>query len=147
MLRQTDKRIKLFLYPDIKYSVAAKCIIAEFLNRIFEDAGNTIEQRDNILFCADELLINIIEHNKKIRQTDTVDLSVSAADSEIVLKIGAPDNSVIRLQDTDLAQFKTKFKGAGLHIIKNLATDFRYEHADKKNWFTISFKYNQKFPK
>ncbi|HPG30736.1 MAG TPA: ATP-binding protein [bacterium] len=129
------------VFPDKKYAAYTKIIIKETVKNTNPLIDEVLLK--NIIFCSDELLTNIIEHNKTISQCETIKIKLLIEKPNIGLEFEVRDDNPVEYGGYQPERFKRSFKGAGFYLISEIADEFNYYRENGVNRFKINFKIRQ----
>ncbi len=96
-----------------------------------------IKLRQKILICTDEIFANIVQYSSAI----LTEIQCSVSETQVTVKFtddGIPYNP-LNAPAPDILQSaeERKIGGYGIHIVKKLMDEVRYDDTDKKNNLTI----------
>ena len=96
-----------------------------------------IKLRQKILICTDEIFANIVQYS----HASLTEIQCSVSETQVTVKFtddGIPYNP-LNAPAPDILQpaEERKIGGYGIHIVKKLMDEVRYDDTDKKNTLTI----------
>ncbi|MBP7653985.1 hypothetical protein KA977_11220 [Candidatus Dependentiae bacterium] len=138
-LMSLNNVLEISVYPNNKYSVISKTFIKDYLKSYA--SGISEEISNNIIFCSEELLTNIIEHNKSIKTYELIKIKVMVIKNIVSLIFEAPDNNPVEYSGFESENFKRNFKGAGFYLISKISSNFTFYHKNGTNSFNIDFNF------
>jgi len=129
------------IIPLKKYISFIKHLLKKKIETDAPDFNGLIET----VLCVDELLVNIIEHNKNININEKISLKLGFTNEFLLVEITEPaaENTPDK-KDFDKDMFITKYKGAGFFFIENTADEFSVENIGGKNIYRFKIKNNGK---
>lgn len=132
------------------YCFELKNEIAELerLGRQLEKFGNTVGLTKKCLFqinlAMDELFTNIVTYGYPDEGTHQIQFEISMNDGEVLIRIedtGVPfDPANAAIPEPEAAIENCKVGGLGLHLVRKLMDEIRYERSGAKNITTLKKK-------
>ena len=111
-----------------------------FLNKSWESFSLESKTRSELELAVEELFMNIVRHNPD--EESPVDLSLDNDSDRIEISISSREERVFDITKTDKIDLenyiaKEKSGGLGIHLVKELMDELRFEHADGISTITI----------
>ena len=112
--------------------------VLEFVENALADAGISMKISQKFLICTDEIFANIAQYSR----ATTAEIRCDVGDGSAMLEFcddGTPYNPLeTAAPDTTLSAAERTIGGYGIHIVKKLMDDVKYEYRDGRNVFRIS---------
>jgi anti-sigma regulatory factor (Ser/Thr protein kinase) len=93
----------------------------------------------DVLVALDELLTNVIMHAEQA--AGPIDVEVQRSQRELELRIGYLadefDPTAWRAAHSGMTIAASRIGGLGIHLVRTLMDDFRYEYVDGRNLLTL----------
>jgi serine/threonine-protein kinase RsbW len=129
---------KLTLHND----VAEVTLLAEWVEQLGEELGLEMTEVFQLNLALEEAVVNVM--NYAYEDTGLIDLSVTAADSELVFvledKGKAFDPTKVDDPDITLSAEDRNIGGLGIFLVQQLMSSVAYSREDEKNVLTMIYK-------
>lgn len=114
--------------------------IFRFLNKGWESFSLESKTKSELELAVEELFMNIVRHNPA--ENSPVSLSLNNDSDRVVITISSREERVFditKMDKVDLDDYiaKEKSGGLGIHLVKELMDEVRFEHSNGISTITI----------
>lgn len=124
---------QLSIGPDLKEVVRANAVFGEFADR--HALSTAVRRSFNV--AIDELMTNTVSYGFRGRTGGALGLAVELLPDRLTMTLtddGAPFDPWVQIApDTTLSMESRRIGGLGIHLVKQMMDEARYEHRDGRN--------------
>lgn len=135
----TDNPLKILI---INSEIKELATVKQFVNELFIE--NNIAQKyfNKVFLCLSEAVVNSIEHGNKKDSCKKVSIYANYATNIVTLKISDEGKgfNLNKIVDPTNQENIRKESGRGIHIIKSLSEQVKYNHQENSIQFKIDCK-------